>query len=176
MSAETRLHAYARAIFDIATAEGQLFEVEDELFRFARIFEGNDNLRDALINPGIEVEQRQAIVDQLLEGKVLTVTKALASLIVLAGRSNEIPAIVARFVELSVESRQHEVAEVRAAVALDSAQIERLAAALSVATGKRVEVKVVVDDRVLGGIVARIGDTVIDGTVRHRIEQLKETI
>jgi F-type H+-transporting ATPase subunit delta len=61
-------------------------------------------------------------------------------------------------------------------VALDASQQERLAAALSQATGKRVEVKVIIDEKVLGGIIARIGDTVIDGTVRHRLEQLKETI
>ena len=51
-----------------------------------------------------------------------------------------------------------------------------MAEALSRATGKRIEVKVVVDEKVMGGIVATIGDTVIDGTVRHRLEQLKETI
>ncbi len=64
----------------------------------------------------------------------------------------------------------------RSAVPLDAAQQERLAAALSHATGKRVEVKVIVDENVLGGIVARIGDTVIDGTVRRRLAQLKERI
>lgn len=176
MSTESRVDAYATAIFAIAQAEGQLSEVEDELFRFARTFEGNDNLRDALTNPGIAVEQRQAIVEELLGGRALTITNALASLVVLAGRSNELPAIVERFVQLSVESRRHEVAEVRSAMELEPAQIERLAAALSEATGKHVEVKVVVDEKVLGGIVARIGDTVIDGSVRHRIEQLKEQI
>jgi F-type H+-transporting ATPase subunit delta len=61
-------------------------------------------------------------------------------------------------------------------VPLDESQRTRLAAALSQATGKRVEVKVIVDEKVLGGIVARVGDTVIDGTIRHRLEQLKETI
>ena len=48
--------------------------------------------------------------------------------------------------------------------------------ALSRATGKNVEVKVIIDESVLGGIVATIGDTVIDGTVRHRLDQLKEQI
>jgi F-type H+-transporting ATPase subunit delta len=92
------------------------------------------------------------------------------------GRANELPAIVDRFVELAAAEREHAVAEVRSAVALDEGQQQRLAAALSQATGKRVEVKVIIDEKVLGGIVARIGDTVIDGTIRHRLEQLKETI
>ena len=86
------------------------------------------------------------------------------------------PAIVDRFVELAAGERDHEVAEVRSAVPLDQSQRDRLATALSEATGKQVEVKVIVDEHVLGGLVARIGDTVIDGTIRHRLEQLKETI
>jgi F-type H+-transporting ATPase subunit delta len=83
---------------------------------------------------------------------------------------------VQRFVELAAQSREHEVAEVRSAVPLDDAQVAQITQALARATGKRIEVKVVVDPEVMGGIVATVGDTVIDGSVRHRLEQLKETI
>jgi F-type H+-transporting ATPase subunit delta len=65
------------------------------------------------------------------------------------------------------------VAEVRSAVPLDADQRARLAEALQRATGKAVELKVVVDPTVMGGLVAQVGDTVIDGTVRHRLDQLK---
>ena len=65
------------------------------------------------------------------------------------------------------------MAEVRSAVALTDDQRERLAAALANATGKQVELKVVVDPSVLGGLVATVGDTVIDGSVRTRLDQLK---
>jgi F-type H+-transporting ATPase subunit delta len=98
------------------------------------------------------------------------------SMVVGADRAGELPEIVDRFLELSAEQRQHEVAEVRAAVPLDDRLRDRLAEALSHATGKQVEVKVVVDPDVLGGVVARIGDTVIDGSVRHRLDQLKERL
>jgi F-type H+-transporting ATPase subunit delta len=91
-------------------------------------------------------------------------------------RAGELPAVVERFLELSAAQRQHEVAEVRAAVPLDDQLRDRLAQALSQATGKQVEVKVVVDPNVLGGVVARVGDTVIDGSVRHRLDQLKERL
>ena len=64
----------------------------------------------------------------------------------------------------------------RSAIPLTDDQRQRLAEALSKATGKRVSVKVVVDPGVLGGIVAQVGDTVIDGTVRHRLEVLKESL
>ncbi len=171
-----RIDAYAHALLEIAQAEDRLGEVEDELFRFARIVEGNDDLRMALSNPGLPADRRAAIVDELLEHRVLAVSRAIAAFIVGAGRGHDLPAIVQRFVELAAQTREHVVADVRSATPLDDAQRERLATALSRATGKRVEVKVAVDPTVLGGLVATIGDTVIDGTVRHRLEQLKEQI
>ena len=174
--ANDRTEAYARALLEVARAEGMLGEVEDDLFRFARVFEGNDELRMALTDPSLPAERRMAVVEELMGGKALNVSAALASFVVGIGRAGDLPAIVDRFVELAAAEREHAVAEVRSAVALTEEQRTRLAQALSQATGKRVEVKVIVDADVLGGIVARIGDTVIDGTVRHRLEQLKETI
>jgi F-type H+-transporting ATPase subunit delta len=175
-SISERIEAYAKAMLEVARAEGMLGEVEDDLFRFARVFEGNDDLRMALTDPSLPTDRRMAVVEELMGGKALNVSAALASFVVGIGRAHELPAIVGRFTELAAAERQHEVAEVRSAVPLDEGQRTRLAAALSQATGKQVEVKVIVDEKVLGGIVARVGDTVIDGTIRHRLEQLKETI
>ena len=172
----TDIDAWARALLEIAQSEERLPEVEDELFRFARIVEGNDELRMALSNPGQPAERRAAIVDGLLENRSLHLTRAMATFIVGAGRGHDLPGIVERFVELAAQSREHEVAEVRSATPLDDAQVQRLAQALGRATNKNVEVRVVVEPDLLGGLVATIGDTVIDGTVRHRLDQLKETL
>ena len=171
-----RVDVYARSLLDIVRSEGHLDEVEDELFRFARIVEGNDDLRMSLANPGLPLERRAAIVDELLDNRALAVTKSIAAFIVGAGRGHDLPAIVDRFVALAAQGREHAVAEVRSAVPLDDAQKQRVAEALSRATRKNVEVKVIIDQSVMGGIVATIGDTVIDGTVRHRLDQLKERI
>jgi F-type H+-transporting ATPase subunit delta len=169
-----RVDAYAHGLLEIAQAEGRLSDVEDELFRFARIVEGNDDLRMALSNPGLPTDRRAAVVDELLEGRAHTLTRAIASFIAAAGRGHDLPAIIERFTELAAQTREQALAEVRSAVPLDDAQVTRLADVLSRATGKRVDVKVVVDPDVLGGLVATIGDTVIDNSVRHRLEKLKE--
>jgi F-type H+-transporting ATPase subunit delta len=171
-----RIDAYAHAMLEIARTEDRLPQVEDELFRFGRIIEGNDDLRMALANPGLPADQRAKIVDELLENRALQVSRALVSMVVGAGRGHDLPAIISRFVELVAETRQHEVAEVRAAKPLSDAEVEQLAQVLSRATDKNIEVKVIIDPTVMGGIVATIGDTVIDGTVRHRLEQLKESL
>jgi F-type H+-transporting ATPase subunit delta len=171
-----RVEAYANAFLEVARAEGYLADVEDELYRFARAFESFDELRRALTDHALPAERRIAVIEELMGGKALPASIALAGLVVAAGRAHDLPAIVDRFVGEAAQEREHEVAEVRSAIALDAQQRQRLAAALARATGKQVEVKVVVDPSVLGGIVARVGDIVIDGSVRHRLEQLKEQI
>ena len=172
----TKVEVYARAVADIVAIEGHSSDAEDELFRFARTFEGNDELRMALSNPALPLERRLSVIDDLIGTKALNVTTAVVSFLVSAGRASDLPEIIDRFVSITTESRSHEVAEVRSAIALSDAQVQQLAAALSRSTGKQVEVKVVIDESVLGGLVARVGDTVIDGTVRHRLDQLKESI
>jgi F-type H+-transporting ATPase subunit delta len=174
MAEGDRVEAYSQAFLEVAGAEKQGGAIEDDLFRFVRALEPNDDLRMALADRTVPAERRIAVVEELMGGVALPVSVGLVSMVVGADRSGELPAIVDRFLELSAEQRKHEVAEVRAAVPLDERLRDRLAKALSDATGKQVEVKVVVDPNVLGGVVARIGDTVIDGSVRHRLDQLKE--
>jgi F-type H+-transporting ATPase subunit delta len=171
-----RVEAYANALLEVARVEGHLADVEDELFRFARTFESSDELRLALSDPMLPAERRVAVVEDLLGQKALRTSLALAEFIVASGRAAELPEIVNRFVELAAAERRRAVAEVRTAIPLSAEQIERLRVALNHATDKDVEVKVVIDESVLGGIVATVGDVVIDGSVRHRLEQLKGQI
>jgi F-type H+-transporting ATPase subunit delta len=171
-----RVEAYANALLEVARVEGHLAEVEDELFRFARTFESSDELRMALSDPALPADRRVAVVEELLGGKALRASVALSSFVVAAGRAGELPEIVDRFVELAAAEQRRAVAEVRSAVPLSGEQTDRLREALNHATGKDVDVKVVVDPSVLGGVVARVGDVVIDGSVRRRLEQLKEQI
>ena len=171
-----KVESYAQAMLGVARAEGHLGGVEDDVFRFARTFEANDDLRMALTDPALPVERRIAVIDQLMGNKALTTSTALVSLVVGGGQASELPAIIDRFVELAATERKHEVAEVRSAIPLDDGQVERLAAALGKATGKDVEVRITIDSSVLGGLVARVGDTVFDGSVRHRLDQLKEQL
>lgn len=173
---DARIEGYARALFEVARAEGTLDEVEDELFRFARSYESSDALRNTLTDEMIPAAKRQAIVEDLLGGKTTPTTVQLVSMVVGAGRGRDLPAIIDRLVQRASSAKQLEVAEVRSAVPLTTDQQTRLAAALANATGKQVNLKVVVDPSVLGGIVATVGDTVIDGSIRTRLDQVKSRL
>jgi F-type H+-transporting ATPase subunit delta len=175
-AATDRANAYAQALFTVATAEGALEQVEDELFKVARTFEADDKLRTTLTDEAVPVERRQGIVEDLLGPKAHPVTTALVSFMVAIGRGRELPAIVDKLVKQAAAARQKAVAEVRTAMPLTPEQKGRLAEALSKRTGKQIEVRVIIDPSVLGGVVAQVGDEVYDGSVRHRINQLREVL
>jgi F-type H+-transporting ATPase subunit delta len=170
------IRGYAEALFSVAEAEDALDVVEDELFRFARALEREQRLRDALTDPALPAEQKRAVLGDVLGERANPHTVNLLGFLVEQGRARELRAIVDELVALAAERRQAAVAEVRTAVPLDAEHRERLAHALGRATGKRVELKVVVDPSVVGGVVARVGDQVIDGTVRRRLELARERL
>lgn len=171
-----RIDGYAAGLFELAQAEGELSKVEREFYTIARSFATSPELRDSLIDPKIPLERKQGIIDDLVGGRASGVTVNLLNLVVGQGRASDIPAIAERLAGRAAASVGKQVAEVRSAIQLDDATVKRLAAALAKATGHEVEVRTVVDPSVLGGIVARVGDTVIDGTVKRRLESLRTAV
>jgi F-type H+-transporting ATPase subunit delta len=169
-----RNELYADAFMSLIWAEGNANEVADELFRLARSIEANDELRTTLEDQTLPVARRLQIVEDLLDGRAHTLTTSLVSLVVANGRLREFTGIVDKLVALSASRTNRRIAEVRSAIPLDDDQKRRLAEALTASTGIDVEVVVVVDPSVVGGIVTQIGDTVIDGSVRSRLSQLRE--
>lgn len=165
---------YAAALLEVAGAEGARDEVPDELFRIARAFEANEELRSTLTDARVPVERKQAVVGDILEGRASNVSIALINLLVGAGRASDFVAVANRMAELAAEREEMLVAEVRSAIDLDPDTLARLEARLAEATGKRVKAKVVVDPSVVGGIVTKVGDTVFDGSVRSRLQDLRE--
>ena len=167
---------YADALLAVVAAEGNVNDVRGELARIAEAVDGSDELRQKLTDPHIPSELRQQIVQDILQGKANDTTTGIVTLIVATGRIRDLSTIVARFNELTASQASTKLAEVRSAVELTADQKDRLAAALSAKEQHPVELVTIVDPSVLGGIVVQIGDTVIDGSVRNRLAQLREAI
>lgn len=176
MAGDPIVEGYASAILELAKAEGAVEEVEDELFRFARLLDQHGDLRMALTDTTAEPERRQRVINELLAGKASPATVSALTMVVGAGRARQLRDIVDTLVEKVAAEKSRAVAEVTSAVPLDQAQRERLSSALSGATGKQVELHVLVDPTILGGVVARVGDQVIDGCVRTRLRRLREQV
>ena len=173
---DDRVGGYATAVVAIAEAEGALGTIEDELFGFAKAVDRNAQLREAITNRALPVENRIELVRDVLGDRAHPVTVSLVSFLIEADRARDLTKIAERVVEIAAAQRAREVAEVRSAVPLTDAQRERLTQALSRATGKQVEVKVVVDPTVVGGVVTRVGDEVFDGSVASRLEDAKQVL
>ena len=167
---------YAEAIFEIARTEGQLDALEDELFQVARGLEGSTDLRETLTDQRLPAERRMGVITELVAGRASRLTLALVEFLIAAERIRELPSIADEFVARAAAERQKAVAEVRSAVPLPDETVDRLTDALARATNKDVEVKVVVDPSIVGGVVSKIGDTVIDGSVRSRLDGLRQAL
>jgi F-type H+-transporting ATPase subunit delta len=176
MARDELIHGYAEALFNVVRAEGELDSVEDELFRFGKLLETNYELKQVLADQSLDRAQRAQILEELLGGRVSPHTLGLLTFIVGQGRARQLPQILEEVSDLAAQARNSVIAEVRSAVPLDEDQRTRLSEALSKATGKNVEVKVLVDPTVIGGVVATIGDTVIDGTIKRKLEELREGV
>jgi F-type H+-transporting ATPase subunit delta len=173
---DDRTNGYARGIFEMARAEGVLDQVEGELLTVARAFETSPELRSSLTDAQFPLEKRQGIVDDLIGGRASSLTVGLVQLVVAQDRVSDLPAIARAVSEATATSRDKALAEVRSAVPLDDQTVQRLAAALSRTTGKDLEVRVVVDPSVIGGIVATVGDTVIDGSIAKRFDSVRQAV
>ena len=103
-------------------------------------------------------------------------TLGLLGFVIDLGRARDIPKIVEELARMASVERSHALAEVRTAVDLTDEQRRRLAEALSRATGRTVDLKVVVDPSVIGGVVARVGDEVFDGSIASRLEDAKQAL
>jgi len=164
---------YADALFGLASAESQLERVESELYSLARAVEGSAELTDALSDPNLPSERLQTLMSEVLAGRAAPVTREAVSLLIRLNRLSDLVAIADRLAEKAALSRGRKIAEVRSAVPLSPDTVARLEDVLSKVVGHPVEARVVVDTEVLGGLVARVGDLVVDGTVRSRMNQVR---
>lgn len=173
LGSRNRVSGYAIAVLEtLPTAE--LEEVEDELFRFARTVEANPALRRALGDRDLPVALRQGVVDDLLADRVQPATRRMVLYAVKGGRARDFLATLDGLVEETARARGWRVARVRAADEVDEARQAEMSEALGRLTGAPVELQVAIDPQLLAGVEVQIGDLLVDGTARHRLNELKE--
>jgi F-type H+-transporting ATPase subunit delta len=170
------LRGYCERVLQELGSRAEVEEVEDELFRLARILDGAPALRSVLADTALPAEGRIKVLDDLIEAKVRPATLRLGRFVLRSGRLRDLVGIFEWLVELAAAERGRRVAEVRSAIPLEEAETARLAGALERLIGRPVEVRVVVDPAVVGGMLVRVGDLRIDGTIRSRLDKLREAL
>jgi F-type H+-transporting ATPase subunit delta len=162
----------------LASAEsgGELAEVEDELFRFGQVVNGDDELAATLGNSTVPVPPRAELARSLLDGKARAVTIRMVELALHGFGGRNFDASLTKLVELAAERRDRQIAYVTAAQPLGEAEERRLGDRLAQMYGRQVDLKISVDPHVLGGLSVRVGHDLYDGTVLRRINQTRTAL
>jgi F-type H+-transporting ATPase subunit delta len=166
----------AQVAFTACEAAGTLDRVEDELFRFSRLLAAQVELQSVLDDPGLPVDRKLAVLDDLLAGQVDPTTLMLLQHVVRTLRRRTLEDAIADLVELSAERRGRILADVTVAEPMTADQESRLRSILGRLYGREVEVQVAVDPTVLGGVRVLVGDEIIDGTVTRRLAEARQQI
>ena len=177
MISSTVARRYARAVFELADEAGNLEEIGGQLRGFADLVAGHAELDSVFANPAISPVAKRDIFEQM--APQLGLDKLCAEtirLLIRKGRIHYLAAIVAEYEEALRHRRGEVVAEVRSARPLPDDRLEELRGKLAEATGKKVEVRAETDAELLGGLVARIGDTIYDGSVENQLQRLRKRL
>jgi F-type H+-transporting ATPase subunit delta len=168
---------YAKALFQIACEDASVEGVRGELDRLEELFEELPELRDALFRPLHPVAQRRAALTAVAErlGTSASVQNFYAFLID-QRRIVHFSEIREEFERLAEEAEGRVPAHVVSARPLNDDERERLRRALNARTGREVELDVAVDESLVGGVVARVGDVVFDGSIRTHLQQLRSNL
>ena len=177
MSNRTSAARYARALFDVAQKEADLNTVQADLTAVASAMSESAELTRVLGNHAIPDSVRRGIVDTI--GRRLTVSTPVAKLLRLLTdrrRLELLPDMATIFAERLLEHHNVVQAEVATAVPLSPEATARLEAGLQSATGKQITMRVTVDPSLLGGVVAKVGSTVYDGSVRTQLKKMRDQL
>ena len=167
---------YAQAVFDLAKAKGTLDEWRADLGTLSSIF-GGDQAISALEDPKLTHTAQSKLIDDVLDRqKVQPLAKNFVRLLAQRGRLSLFPRIVEVFGEMYNREKGIVIAEVTTAIPLDEAHRKRVADQLARITGKTVQLRTHTDPRILGGLVTRIGDELIDASVASRLAELAERL
>lgn len=167
---------YARALFELAQEKGLVDQVDGEFGMVAAMVDANPTLRavmdDVLIAPEVKID----LVKKLFTGKVSELVLNFLLLAVRKRREAYIPNMYRSFLDLANEARGIVEVEVRSAVELPEETVRTLEQKLVTRLGKRVKFQTQVAPELIGGLVVRVGDELMDGSIRSRLRRMRDRL
>ncbi len=167
---------YAVALFQAALSEEQVEKIEEELRVVSQVFESTEDLRRILSNPQVRLTVKKQVVLELFADNISKQTQNFLNVILDHRREVFLPAVIERYFALADEARNVVQAQVTSAVELPVEQQKDLRKLLSEMCSKEAHVAYIVDADIIGGLVIRVGDRIIDASVKRQLERLKENI
>jgi F-type H+-transporting ATPase subunit delta len=166
---------YAQAIFSLGQEQGTLDTWGQDLAMLSRVV-ADDRIATYLTNPSVAAERRIEALETSLNLNVQTEARNLARMLIERNRTMLIPQIREMFDDRLRAERGIAVAQVTTAERLTDAELDHIREKLETITGKKVELALKIDPDIIGGIIIRIGDQVIDGSVRNKLEKMRSRL
>jgi F-type H+-transporting ATPase subunit delta len=166
---------YAEAIFEIARENNTIDRTLDDVQGIASLF-SKRTLAYLLNEPKVPAQRKEKAIRQALASRVLPTSLNLALLVVQRQLVDAMPNIARELAQMVLDYKNQAVAEVTTAAPMDEQQLNRVRQALERNTGKTILMQTKVQPEILGGVIARVGDEVIDGSIRHRLAVLKQQL
>jgi ATP synthase F1 delta subunit len=166
---------YSRSLFEVADSEGKVDRVREELAAFADALEQNRDLAVFFFSPYFSTEEKKDGLRRAVDGADPTMINFLELLI----EKHRMPVIFRvrrQFDVLYDRAHRRLPVEVTSAVQLDSSVVDELGRRIGEQTGQNVQVESHIDPDILGGIVLRVGNSILDASIRHRLEQLRREV
>lgn len=177
MSSETVARRYATALADVVTKSGETETVKTELKTWEDLINSNNELHSAFANPSIAHLKKEGVLEGLLaKAKPTKTTSNFLRVLLTNSRLVDIAEINRRFASVIEERSGSVLGEITSARELSDNQKQELRTNLEKLTGKQVKLSFEIDKDIIGGVVARIGSTVYDGSVRTQLENLREQL
>ncbi len=167
---------YAQALFDLARDKGQIEQVDGEFSMVVNLIESNRQLKAVMDDVLIAPDVKRGLVEKLLTGKVSPMFMNFLTLVVRKRRESYLAQMYRAFLDLANEARGVVEVEVRSAVQLPDETLQRLEGKLVSRLGKRVKFSTQVAPELLGGLVVRVGDELMDGSVKTRLHRMHDRL
>ncbi|MGL4736739.1 MAG: ATP synthase F1 subunit delta [Cellulosilyticaceae bacterium] len=164
---------YATALFDIANEQGAMKSFEDQVKTMKEVLENEKDFFTLLSHPSILQAEKIQVVENIFDGRVAEELVGLLVLIIKKGRQDLILDIFETFLTMAKADRGVILAAVTSAVPLKDEQLAQIKANIEKNTGKTIELEAAVDSSLIGGMIIKVGDKVVDGSVRGKLSGLK---
>ncbi len=177
MSLQTVARRYSTALADVAIERGEEREVQNELDQWALLIESHAQLKEVFANPTVAYDQKRKVLEELISrSRVRETTGSFLRVLLKNQRLSQLRDIAARYSYVLDERAGMVAASVTTARAIPEDLKNSLHEALTTATGRKVRLSFDTDERIIGGVVARIGSTIFDGSVQNQLERLSEEL
>lgn len=177
MSLQTVARRYAAALADVAIERREEREVQTELEEWASLIEANPLLKEVFANPTVAYDQKRKVLEELIaRSRVLETTASFLRVLLKNQRLSQLREVVARYGYVLDERAGMVAARVTTARPIPEELRNSLHEALAAATGRKVRLSFNTDEQIIGGLVARIGSTIFDGSVQNQLERLAQDL